>query len=122
MTDARSGRVPKPPRSRWTSFIGALAKGRAVRGLEEEGNPKHRARIEHKRQPLLVLISEEDGRGWTTWAIDRATREWPIAQRSSKQGAGEAAYELLSAKAGRPHKVVAADPPKRGARRTALRR
>lgn len=97
MTDARSGSAPKPPRSHWTSFIGTLAKGRAVRGLEEEGNPKHRARVEHNKHTLLVHISDEDGRGWTTLAIDRATREWAIAQRSRQQESAEAAYELLYA-------------------------
>lgn len=112
MTDARSGRVPKPPRSRWTSFIGAPPKGRAVRGLEEEGNPKHRARIEHNRHTLLVHISDEYGRGWTTLAIDRATREWSIAQRNSQQRAAEAAYELLYAQAGKAQQAVAADRPK----------
>ena len=95
MTDARSRSVPKPARSRWTSFIGTFAKGRAVRGLEEEGNPKHRARVEHNKHTLLVHISDEDGRGWTTLAIDRATREWSIAQRSHQRQAAEAAYELL---------------------------
>jgi hypothetical protein len=66
-----------------------------VRGLEEEGNPKHRARVEHNKHTLLGHISDEDGRGWTTLAIDRATREWSIAQRIRQQEAAEAAYELL---------------------------
>ena len=100
MTDARSGCIPKPPRSRWTSFIDTLAKGRAVRGLEEEGNPKHRARVEHNKHTLLVHVSDEDGHGWTTLAIDRGTREWAIAQRSRQQEAAEAAYELLYAGGG----------------------
>ncbi len=29
------------------------------------------ARIEHNKHTLLVHISDEDGRGWTTLAIDR---------------------------------------------------
>jgi hypothetical protein len=95
MTDARSKSVAKPARSRWTSFVGTLARGRAVRGLEEEGNPKHRVRVEHNRHTVLVHISDEDGGGWTTLAIDRAAREWSIAQRRTQLQAAEAAYELL---------------------------
>lgn len=97
MTDARSNPVTKPTkaRSRWTSFIGTFARGREVRGLQEEGNPKHRVRVEHSKHTLLVHISDEDGRGWTTLAIDRATREWSIAQRGRQLDAAEAAYEQL---------------------------
>jgi hypothetical protein len=95
MTDARSNSLPKPARSRWTSFVGTFARGRAVRGLEEEGNPKHRVRVEHNKHTLLVHISDEDGHGWTTLAIDRPTREWAIAQRGRQLDAAEAAYGLL---------------------------
>jgi hypothetical protein len=95
MTDARSKPVPKPARSRWTSFVGSYARGRAVRGLEEEGNPNHRVRVEHNRHTLLVHVSDEGTRGWTTLAIDRATREWAIAQRGSQRQAAETAYDLL---------------------------
>lgn len=95
MTDARSNSVPKPSRARWTSFVGSHARGRAVRGLEEEGNPKHRVRVEHNKHTLLVHISDEDGRGWTTVAIDRATREWAIAQRDRQLQAAAAAHALL---------------------------
>jgi hypothetical protein len=41
----------------------------------------NRVRVEHNRDTLLVQISGEDGHGWTTLAIDRATREWATAQR-----------------------------------------
>jgi hypothetical protein len=95
MTDACSKPVVKPTRSRWTSFTGTLARGRAVRGLEQEGNPRHRVRVEHNKHTLLVHISNEDGHGWTTVAIDRATREWSIAQRGRQLQAAKAAYELL---------------------------
>ena len=74
MTDARSNPVPRPARSRWTSFVGSLARRRAERGLEEEGNPKHRIRVEHNKHTLLVHVSDEDARGWTTVAIDRHKR------------------------------------------------
>src|SRR5687768_12337708 len=109
MTDARSAPVPKPPRTRWTSFLGTIAKGRAVRGLEEEGNPRHRARVVHNRHTLLIHISDEDGRGWTTLAIDRTTREWSVAQRRNQKQAAEAAYELLYAQVGKAQQAGSAD-------------
>ena len=97
MTDARSKSVPKPKIKsvRWTSFVGSAARGRTVRGLEEEGNPRHRVRVEHNRDTLLVHISGEDGEGWTTVAIDRATREWSIAQRTRQLDAAQCAYARL---------------------------
>ena len=44
---------------------------------------------------LLVHISGEHGHGWTTLAIDRATREWSIAQRHLQSDAAKAAYTNL---------------------------
>jgi hypothetical protein len=70
---------------------------------------KHRARVEHNKHTLLVHISDEDGRGWTTLAIDRGTREWSIAQRSRQQQAAEDAYELLYVDGDKTQKAVAAD-------------
>ena|SRR5262249_45988850 len=97
MADARSGTAPRPPKRgrRWTSFVAAPGKGRAIRGLQEEGNPSHRLRVEHDRHTLLVHVSNEDGKGWTTLAIDRKSREWSISQRRSQMDAATAAYELL---------------------------
>lgn len=97
MSDAHSKRVPKPTRKsrRWTSFVGSPARGRVVRGLEEESNPRHRARIEHNQDTLLIHLSGEDGPGWTTIAIDRETREWSIAQRKTQAASARAAYENL---------------------------
>ena len=97
MTDARSKPVARPKRRgiRWTSFVGSAARGRAVRGLNEEGNPRHRVRVEHNRDTLLVHIAGEDGEGWTTVAIDRATREWSIAQRPHQLAAAQSAYAQL---------------------------
>ena len=97
MTDACSKTVAAPRRRspRWTSFVGSALRGRAVRGLEEEGNPLHRVRVEHNRDTLLVHISGEDGHGWTTVAIDRATREWSIAQRRRQSDAAQVAYSGL---------------------------
>jgi hypothetical protein len=97
MSDGCSQRVPKPiSRSRrWTSFVGIPARGRAIRGLQEEGHPEHRVRVEHNDHTLLVHISDECGQAWTTVAIDRITREWAIAQRKRQLQAAEAAYSNL---------------------------
>src|SRR5262245_53335313 len=97
MRDAWSERLP--PRStrsqRWTSFVGGLLKGKRVRALQDEKNPLHRVRVEHNRFTLLIHISNEDGQGWTTLAIDRPTREWSIAQRRVQSQAAQAAYNNL---------------------------
>ena len=97
MADARSRSVPKPKskRPRWTSFVATAQKGRAIRGLQEEGNPKHRVKVTHNGDTLLVHISDEEGKGWTTLAIDRATREWAIAQRVRQMDSAVAAHNLL---------------------------
>lgn len=104
MPDARSTTLPKPSRRgvRWTSFVASARRGRIVRGLEEEGNAAHRVRVEHNRDTLLIHISGEHGHGWTTLAIDRATREWSIAQRHRQLDAAQAAYgNLYAGDAGR---------------------
>jgi hypothetical protein len=97
MRDARSKTLEKPERRsvRWTSFVASARRGRVVRGLEEEGHPMHRVRVEHNTNTLLIHISGEDGHGWTTLAIDRATREWSIAQRHRQLDAAKAAYANL---------------------------
>lgn len=97
MPDAYSRRVKRPTRhsSHWTSFVAAQGRSHKVRGLEEEGNPLHRVRVEHSRDTLLVHVSDEDGHGWTTLAIDRPTREWSIAQRERQRDAASAAYSQL---------------------------
>ena len=97
MTDGSSRRVPKPKRRsvRWTSFVGTTPKGRIVRGLQEEHNPAHRVRIQHNQDTLLVQVSDEDGKGWTIIAIDRATREWAVAQRRRQLDAAQAVFGLL---------------------------
>jgi len=63
--------------------------------LQEESNPRHRLRVEHNKDTLLIHLSGEDGGGWTVIAIDRPTREWAIAQRRSQLAAAEAAFALL---------------------------
>jgi hypothetical protein len=97
MSDGCSKPVPKPKRRsvRWTSFVGAASKGFRIRGLHEDGNPEHRVRVEHNKDTMLVHISDEDGQGWTTLAIDRSTREWAVAQRKRQLDAAQAAYSTL---------------------------
>ena len=97
MADGRSSSVSRPARRsrRWTSFVATPAKGRVARGLQEEGNPKHRVRVEHNKDTLFVHISDEYGQIWTTLALDRATREWAVAQRKRQLDAAQAAYEQL---------------------------
>lgn len=97
MSDGYSKRLKAPVKRsrRWTSFVGALGRGRAIRGLQEEYNPDHRVRVEHNQQTLLIHLSNEDGQGWTTIAIDRRTREWAVAQRHRQQDSGVAAYSQL---------------------------
>jgi len=69
--------------ARWTSFIAdAATAGKPARGLHEQANPRHRLRVEHDAHTLLVHLSDEDGGGWTTIAVDRATRQSVIAQDS----------------------------------------
>lgn len=75
--------------------MGSATRGRVVRGLEEETNSNHRARVEHNQDTLLVHISDESGHGWTTIAIDRKTREWAVAQRTTQTAAAAAAYDSL---------------------------
>ena len=97
MADGRSNTLKKPVKRsrRWTSFVGAPAAGRVVRCLQEEKNPAHRLRVEHNEHTLLIHISDENGPGWTTIALDRATREWSIAQRQRQLDAAKAACEQL---------------------------
>ena len=97
MSDACSKTLEKPKRRsvRWTSFVASTRRGRVARGLEEEGNSNHRVRVEHNRDTLLIHVSGESGHGWTTLAIDRATREWSIAQRHTQLDAAKAAYGKL---------------------------
>ena len=54
--------TPRPPASRWTSFVADPAED-PPRILSEERNPAHRLRVEHNRDTLLVHLSGEDGKG-----------------------------------------------------------
>jgi hypothetical protein len=77
---------------RWTSFVAD-----PPRGLHEDGNPAHRVRVEHNEDTLLVHLSNEDGKGWTVLAVDRATRRTALAQARRQLDAASEAYERLSA-------------------------
>jgi hypothetical protein len=88
----------RPPvrRRRWTSFVtNDTSPGRIARGLREEANPRHRLRVEHDDHTLLIHLSDEDGSGWTTIAVDRATRQWTVAQGSRQTGTARDAYDNL---------------------------
>jgi len=78
--------------ARWTSFV---ADPRRRGSLHEEGNPQHRCRVEHDAATLLVHLSDEDGDGWTTLAVDRATRRVAVAQAPTQLAAAGRAVEQL---------------------------
>jgi hypothetical protein len=86
--------MPRPPASRWTSFVADPGEDRP-RILSEEGNPAHRLRVEHNRDTLLVHLSDEDGKGWTVIAVDRETRRWVVAQARRQLEAAQDAYSRL---------------------------
>ncbi|HUY65210.1 MAG TPA: hypothetical protein VMV06_00195 [Acidimicrobiales bacterium] len=91
----RLARPPSAGRS-WTSFVAADPRpGKPARGLHEERNPRHRLRVEHDPHTLLVHLSDEDGGGWTTIAVDRATRRWEVGQTRRQSDAARHAYERL---------------------------
>jgi hypothetical protein len=90
--------TPRPPASRWTSFVADPAED-PPRILSEERNPAHRLRVEHNRDTLLVHLSGEDGKGWTVLAVDRATRRWAVAQARRQLDAAQDAHSRLYADA-----------------------
>mgnify|MGYP001773975951 CR=1 FL=1 len=67
----------------------------AVRSQHEEGNPDHRVRVEYNRATLLLHLSGEDGEGWTTIAVDRATRRTAVAHGARQADTARAAYQEL---------------------------
>lgn len=76
--------------ARWTSFV-----AEPPRGLHEDGNPAHRLRVEHDDSTLLIHLSDEDGPGWTCFAVDRESRRWAVAQAPRQKDAAVEAYERL---------------------------
>lgn len=69
--------------------------GKPVRGLHDQANPTHRLRVEHDPSTLLIHLSDEDGGRWTTIAVDRATRQWAVAQDGRQSDTAHAAYDAL---------------------------
>jgi len=94
-------KLPRPKSSgrAWTSFVAdppAPDKpDRPVRGLHEQGNPKHRLRVEHDANTLLLHLADEDGAGWTTIAVDRATRLIAPGRGLRQIDSTRAAYDAL---------------------------
>ena len=78
--------------ARWTSFVARLSGDRT---LHEDGNPEHRLRVEHDADTLLIHLSGEDGTGWTTIAVDRATRETAVAHARRQLDAATEAHARL---------------------------
>jgi hypothetical protein len=87
-------RLRRPPRSRWTSFVADPDDPRP-RTLHEEENPRHRVRVEHNRDTLLIHLSGEEGRGWTVMAVDRATRLWAVGEGARQLDAAREAFDAL---------------------------
>ena len=83
-----------PRRSRWTSFV-ADADDPRPRILHDEENPSHRLRVEHDAKTLLIHLSDEDGAGWTVFAVDRPSRRWTVAQSRRQLDAAQEAYARL---------------------------
>jgi hypothetical protein len=86
--------MPPPRRSRWTSFVADPSDPRP-RLLFDEGNPAHRLRVEHDASTLLIHLSDEDGGGWTVFAVDRASRRWAVAQARRQVDAAQQAHAQL---------------------------
>jgi hypothetical protein len=69
--------------------------GRAARALHDEKNPSHRLRVEHDAYTLLIHLSDEQGGGWTTIAVDRASRVCAVVHGRSQSDSSRDAYESL---------------------------
>ncbi len=77
---------------RWGSFVADVEGAHVV---HEVGSPAHRCRVEHDDRTLLVHLSDEDGEGWTAFAVDRPTRRWAVAQARTHLAAAARAVDLL---------------------------
>jgi hypothetical protein len=82
--------------ARWTSFV-ADPDADPPRILHEDGNAAHRLRVEHDDRTLLIHLSREDGGGWMTFAVDRASRRHAVAEGRRQIDAAREAYERLYA-------------------------
>ena len=86
--------LERPSRTRWTSFV-ADPSDPKPRVLHEDGNPAHRARVEHNRDTILIHLSGENGQGWTVVAVDRATRQWAVGEGQRQLDAATDAFGRL---------------------------
>lgn len=85
-----------PRRSRWTSFVADPDEPKP-RILYDQENSAHRLRVEHDATTLLIHLSDEDGGGWTVFAVDRPSRRWAVAQARRQLEAAQDAYARLDA-------------------------
>lgn len=51
--------------------------------------------MEHDAHTLLIHLSDEDGAGWTTIAVDRATRRRAVAQDDRQADTARGAHDAL---------------------------
>ena len=93
-TPAPDVRLARMPRSRWTSFVADPA-SRSRGSCTRRQNPAHRLRVEHDAKTLLIHLSDEDGPGWTVFAVDRPSRRWAVAQAGRQRDAATEAYTQL---------------------------
>jgi hypothetical protein len=84
----------RPRHAGWSSFVADVDEP-LPRILHELDNPAHRVRVEHSRATILVHLSDEDGAGWTVFAVDRASRRWAVAQARRQRDAAQQAHEQL---------------------------
>lgn len=92
------GKPVRPPKRgrRWTSFVADDSfQGRVGRELHEEANPSHRLRVEHDPYTLLIHLSDENATGWTTIAVDRATRLCAVVHGIRQSDTAQDAYDSL---------------------------
>jgi hypothetical protein len=82
--------------SDWNSFV-ADREDDPGRSLHEIDNARHRLRVEHDARTLLIHLSDEDGKGWTVFAVDRETRRWSAAQGRTQLETATRAVEKLRA-------------------------
>jgi len=52
-------------------------------------------RVEHDATTLLIHLGDEDDGGWTTFAVDRATRRWSVGRAPRQSDAATQAYDDL---------------------------
>jgi hypothetical protein len=87
-------RASRHQRIRWTSFV-ADTSSEPARILHEATNREHRLRVEHDDHTLLIHLSDEDGPGWTVFAVDRTTRQTAISHGRTQAQTAQQAYRQL---------------------------